>query len=86
LLGALNTPTGTGNNTAMQNILGGVTTGLSGIGSYLKDLLKPQPGLGEMVDASGNIVKDPTYAVYENMSPEDIMKRWEDVNPYENII
>jgi hypothetical protein len=34
-----------------------------------------------MVDASGNIVKDPSYGIYENMSPEDIMKRWEGVEP-----
>lgn len=86
LLGALNTTPAGGGTTAMQNILGGVSSGLGGLSSYLKDLFTPQPGTGQILDANGNIVTDPTYSIYQNMTPQDIMDKWQNVNPYENPV
>lgn len=82
LLGALNTTPVGGGNTAWQNIAGG----LSGLTGAIGDLFKSTPGTGQMYDISGNIVNDPTYAAYANLTPQQIMDRFNNVNPYENPV
>lgn len=56
-------------------------TGLNPLALALM-LRKKKPKTGEMVDAEGNIVKDPTYG---NISQSSVMKNL-DFNPYENPI
>jgi hypothetical protein len=67
-----------------QNMSGMKTIGQQALGNTkgsplqsLADALRAQkkPGLGQMVDAQGNIVPDPTYATgnaYKNMTPSEI--------------
>lgn len=58
--------------------------GLSGLNPLAMAMMlrKKKPGTGEMLDAEGNIIKDPTYG---DISQSSVMKNL-DFNPYENPI
>jgi hypothetical protein len=61
---------GTGGGTGILNSLG--VGGLTGLLNSVKSYFTPSPGLGQMLDANGNIVTDPTYGSGQTASGVDL--------------
>lgn len=75
-IGALTSALGGGTN-AVNSLLNTINPGTT-IASLLSGLFSNQPGVGEMLDSNGNVVKDPTYgntdlsSVIQNGIPEGV--------------